>query len=977
MRRYEDTVVNATSPTDKGAPVYKAQIRVLNADSTPAQLFSDNGATFLSQPVLTNGLGDYFFYVADGTYSLVISDPSGNNPVTIPDVQIYDIANLLPNIGSASANALTNIGAAGTTQVAAVNAAGAGIIAGGNAAVAAAQAARDQSITAQHASEAARDQSGTYATNAGASAAQAQGIANTAGALKRYSTYALAVAALASIAAGEFIEVQTDETHGGRITRYHKSGSVLVFDNYVSAPRTVYLKAGAAGTGSAALDPVGTIAAACALLTPGSRLRASGRFFGGIPIGVLPADVYIEPLDDELIFDGSRPITSANIQPHATLANTYYVDVAHQLETRAGNNAGGTIPQVIADCCHFAMWQEVLTIPYASATGYCLEGNWPGTSIATNEAYVGANPGTCTVYIPGTSQPDARIDFVDTLTPRPAGTVYRYVFQLPDSSDPRTGNRTMYYAEQEKVLNLSRGCGGRNFTVQRTAAKDMAGNNDGYGPPLENVKFLDAAIHAYVGPNAHVGNFATARVTSLQFTGGAFHGYLSSDSPSVPAPLLGWGTEGCEARGFGIALYSHAGTLDAYTRVVHRNFKCSDCNQVIATSNASRGWHVDGLIAVRCTQLAEFGTPVSIKNFFWSGSPTGSPLDRVITNYDQPLLLENGIMAAGPASAVMLYNGSGATYAPVYGKNMTIVGGYVGQGGTTAKFDLHLTNSIFEGMAPDGTNLHLTAVNSYVTNNLSNGAYSKEDLIATYGWSLDAPSTTPWVRQSLTYTVAAGDITGGRFNKVLFPQSAGNVRPTAPGSPSQALTSDVTFDTPKLFAAGMWVRIGGKVAQILTYNVATGRAGLDRKILFVVGQYTPEGGNGPGVAPVLPVSFGFQSRPEYYGTPDLGPTYSVTTSGTTSTGAEDRGTSSWQTTDHYRASTQAIDNFQRLNHRTGEIDEAFGGAIAIAVGTTITVNQTVYIPEFAPTFSSVPALSGRADLVPNNELALRGMGHRA
>ena len=124
MRRHQDTVVSATSATDKGSPVYAAQVRVFKADGSAAQLYSDNGITPITQPILTSGLGVYFFYITDGTYSIVVRDPDGNNPVTLPDVQIYDIAVAIPNIVAAGAAAVGTVNTAGTTQVTAVNAAG-------------------------------------------------------------------------------------------------------------------------------------------------------------------------------------------------------------------------------------------------------------------------------------------------------------------------------------------------------------------------------------------------------------------------------------------------------------------------------------------------------------------------------------------------------------------------------------------------------------------------------------------------------------------------------------------------------------------------------------------------------------------------------------------------------------------------------------------------------------------------------------
>lgn len=88
MRRYQDSISSAIN----GLPVYQAQIRVLKADGSAANLYSDNGLTSLAQPVLTNGLGEYFFYIADGTYTLRVANPDGTNSIDFPNIEMYEDA---------------------------------------------------------------------------------------------------------------------------------------------------------------------------------------------------------------------------------------------------------------------------------------------------------------------------------------------------------------------------------------------------------------------------------------------------------------------------------------------------------------------------------------------------------------------------------------------------------------------------------------------------------------------------------------------------------------------------------------------------------------------------------------------------------------------------------------------------------------------------------------------------------------------
>ena len=91
MRRYTESVASAVT----GLPVPNAQIRVLNSDGSAAQLYSDDGVTALTQPVLTDGTGQFYFYVSDGTYSLQVSYP-GSPTKTIPGVEIFSDAEANP-----------------------------------------------------------------------------------------------------------------------------------------------------------------------------------------------------------------------------------------------------------------------------------------------------------------------------------------------------------------------------------------------------------------------------------------------------------------------------------------------------------------------------------------------------------------------------------------------------------------------------------------------------------------------------------------------------------------------------------------------------------------------------------------------------------------------------------------------------------------------------------------------------------------
>lgn len=87
MRRYTDTVASSIT----GLPVLNAQVRIFNGDSL-ATVYSDDGVTVMTQPVLTDSLGSFYFYVADGIYTLKIDYPSSPTR-TIPGIEIFSDVN--------------------------------------------------------------------------------------------------------------------------------------------------------------------------------------------------------------------------------------------------------------------------------------------------------------------------------------------------------------------------------------------------------------------------------------------------------------------------------------------------------------------------------------------------------------------------------------------------------------------------------------------------------------------------------------------------------------------------------------------------------------------------------------------------------------------------------------------------------------------------------------------------------------------
>ena len=95
MRRYEDVVINGVT----GQPVANALVTVYFPSTTnKATIYSDDGVTQQGNPLTTDGLGRFAFYVADGRYDFAVS---GTNivPYTQANIEIADVSEAGPGTG--------------------------------------------------------------------------------------------------------------------------------------------------------------------------------------------------------------------------------------------------------------------------------------------------------------------------------------------------------------------------------------------------------------------------------------------------------------------------------------------------------------------------------------------------------------------------------------------------------------------------------------------------------------------------------------------------------------------------------------------------------------------------------------------------------------------------------------------------------------------------------------------------------------
>lgn len=101
MQKYQDVVLDRQGNVVTGASVTV----YLGGTTTKATIYSDNGITVAANPALTDSLGRFSFYVADGRYDLLISALFGGVQVTqnVSDVLADD-----PAEGAVGAHASTH-----------------------------------------------------------------------------------------------------------------------------------------------------------------------------------------------------------------------------------------------------------------------------------------------------------------------------------------------------------------------------------------------------------------------------------------------------------------------------------------------------------------------------------------------------------------------------------------------------------------------------------------------------------------------------------------------------------------------------------------------------------------------------------------------------------------------------------------------------------------------------------------------------
>ncbi|MBJ3775930.1 hypothetical protein [Acuticoccus mangrovi] len=267
-------------------------------------------------------------------------------------------------------------------------------------------------------------------------------------------------------------------------------------------------------------------------LKRGSRFRETFSAVSARGIGA-----YGDPADPPPFIDGSD-VVAATITAHATHADVYEVTITH---SEAPYFAGSYVE---SNGPHFALWWEPTG---GTQLGEYLEPYYGAADIAAGEAFVAANPGRMFVHKDGSTNPDARTEA--------SGQTFRYVFQLADSGDPRTGG-ALHNAARAELFEHPGGTVsdlvfGRNIRKDCTYAVTQNFVAGDPVPVYRRCAWIDVGCHASLGVCHGHDLLFLSRTPGAATQGAAFHCY--HDTYAAATPQL----KRARIVGFSKAVYSH------------------------------------------------------------------------------------------------------------------------------------------------------------------------------------------------------------------------------------------------------------------------------------------------------------------------------------------------------------------------------------------------------------------------------------
>lgn len=609
--------------------------------------------------------------------------------------------------------------------------------------------------------------SGNSSTSAAASAAAALAAAEASGSVVFYDTYALANAAVAGLPNLQVVQVLVDETRGSRRTIYRKEGGVLVFKTFATAEgKTIYVDSVAgnnANSGGSRLLAKQTLAGATAVLNAGDTLllKANSRFFERFNPGVSNIMIGRYGNGRKPIVDGSRLIPAGAWIPDPTHAGVWYADVTHAVQPNNPNLG-------------FAIWEETATtLPLNHFP------KWALATIADNRAFVAANTGFFTAHRVGSTAPNPTTDTT--------GLQYRYYVKPVSGIDPTTGNVQFYYAEMEQVFNPPAGSVCRDIIVQRTGHKDMAGHNQQFIDLMQDMEFLEAYTHGWVGGSIYARRCrAKRRLAGGDYEdlgGGGLHFFAGTEQPFSMA-------EDCESDGFALNYYAHAGTALIADHVELRFRNCVSKNsRVFAFSAGERtikGVHVDGFKGYN--ENGHFRVPARsiIKNYSVHSRPSPTqPCLNVSGSTGGRVTLENGVhISTGDfaQNQTAQTTGNASHTLDLYMTKVTKVGGQFSLSTLFKRFNIFATDCILGELAASYSTekpfVSLTA------NNCQFSWYGREGIaeIQAIEPGVNSNCVIPWVTQKYEKLITSSLFTYRNTSRVGYNPDAGNlalVRTTA------------------------------------------------------------------------------------------------------------------------------------------------------------------------------------------------------
>jgi len=627
MRQYEDSVSSATT----GLPVYEAEISVLTQPGgTPAQLYSDNGVTPLAQPVLTDGLGFYRFFIADGVYTLVIAGPGGVSPRTVPNVEIYeDARNVsvpvgepgveIPSVG-ARMGKLLGFDGAGTPI---------GVAASAEDLAAIAAIAPDIELVADNIDEilAAPD----YAAAAAASAADAQESAENA-ALYDPTSYTYSAVTWPERLVTTYPKVYVDAVAGNDATTtatYTLPAKtplriLALFPENATTPMMMLM----AGQAHVSRDPT----------------YNTGLQFGNTGLSSFPRNVFnygshpLAPLLDARQDLSGKTFTlisgsSVTWETTATLLSQPVLNAGAGINDAASSNFTLTLDDVAGD--------NDPPAPLSWVTNH--------TNVAGNDALIEATPGSWGINVVGNTAADIRVSGITG----PSGKNVRIVVHLPDGSNPNGKPLKLHDAQGIAIFN-----GGEygHLRLIGGAQKDNVTFTalNGVFPTFQSLEVILPGCHGGVGGRNVIGKYTAIgqpisgvpiAASQGRTLGGMLHIFNPYDFRSTSLYFgefeVANGTTGFYGHGSG------AGPFGYKSVIVARRSKATNCSTAV---------HFDGGYQARTGFLTE--------GLFLNGGIDIVDCENALGMTDEPIWHVNGGSFTPKAGQV--------TLAPLSGSNNTL-----------------------------------------------------------------------------------------------------------------------------------------------------------------------------------------------------------------------------------------------------------------------------------------------------------------